>query len=274
VSRETGRLDFDEIAAVAQDCRPHLIIAGASAYPRLIDFQRFREIADEVGAFLVSDIAHVAGLVAAGYHPDPVPYSDIVTTTTHKTLRGPRGALALCRADYAEALDRAVFPGIQAGPLMHIIAAKAVAFHEAGQFGFREYQRQIILNAQALAQSLTEEGFDLVSGGTDNHLMLIDLRNKGVSGRQAADLLEGAGMVVNFNLIPWDPLPPTHASGIRPGTPGITTRGMKEEEARLIGKLMARVIHEAPADPGVLEEVRGPVLDLCRAFPIYADLDV
>jgi glycine hydroxymethyltransferase len=274
VSRESGWLDYDEIAEIARQVRPRVIVAGASAYPRIIDFQRFREIADEVGAYIVSDIAHIAGLVAAGCHPDPVPFSDVVTTTTHKTLRGPRGALILSKADYAAALDRAVFPGVQAGPLMHIIAAKAVALHEAGQVGFHEYQRQIIRNSQVLAQSLLEEGFDLVTGGTDNHLMLVDLRNKAVNGRQAADLCEQANMVVNFNLIPWDPCPPREASGIRPGTPGITTRGMKEEEAALVGKLLARVINDAPTSPAVLDEVRAQVLDLCHAFPIYADLEI
>jgi glycine hydroxymethyltransferase len=180
----------------------------------------------------------------------------------------------LCKAQYAEALDRAVFPGVQAGPLMHVIAAKAVAFHEAGQFGFREYQRQIILNSQAMAEALLEEDFDLVTGGTDNHLMLVDLRRKNITGREAADLLEAAGIVVNKNLIPWDPLPPRETSGIRPGTPAITTRGMKEEEARLIGKLIARVINDGRSNPQVIEEVRQKVLELCRAFPIYADLEV
>ncbi len=273
VSRETGRLDYDEILQIARKVRPKLIICGASAYPRIIDFQKFREIADDVGAYLLADIAHIVGLVAAEAHPDPVPYCEVVTSTTHKTLRGPRGAFILCKAEWAEAIDRAVFPGIQAGPLMHIIAAKAVVFREAQEFGFREYQRQIIYNCQAMAQSLIEEGFELVTGGTDNHLMLVDLRNKNITGREAADLLEQAGIVVNKNLIPWDPLPPTETSGIRPGTPGITTRGMKEEEARLIGKLIARVIHDGRDKPSVIEEVRKQVLELCEAFPIYADLE-
>lgn len=273
VSRDTGRLDYDEILQIARKVRPRLIICGASAYPRIIDFQKFREIADDVGAYLLADIAHIVGLVAAEAHPDPVPYCEVVTSTTHKTLRGPRGAFILCKADWADAIDRAVFPGIQAGPLMHIIAAKAVVFREAQEFGFREYQRQIIYNCQAMAQSLIEEGFELVTGGTDNHLMLVDLRNKNITGREAADLLERAGIVVNKNLIPWDPLPPTETSGIRPGTPGITTRGMKEDEARLIGKLIARVIHEGRDNEQVLEEVRATVLELCEAFPIYADLE-
>ncbi|MBC7287018.1 MAG: serine hydroxymethyltransferase [Armatimonadetes bacterium] len=274
VSPETGWLDYEEVLQIARQVRPKLIICGASAYPRVIDFERFKEIADEVGAYLMADIAHIVGLVAADAHPDPVPYADVVTSTTHKTLRGPRGAFILCKAEWADAIDRAVFPGVQAGPLMHIIAAKAVVFREAQEFGFREYQRQIIYNAQAMAESLMEEGFDLVTGGTDNHLMLVDLRNKGITGREAADLLQRAGIVVNKNLIPGDPLPPTETSGIRPGTPGITTRGMKEPEARLIGKLIARVVHEGRDNESVLQEVRKQVLELCEAFPIYADLEI
>ncbi len=273
VSRETERLDYDEILEIAKKVRPRLIIAGASAYPRVIDFERFREIADQVGAYLLADVAHIVGLIAAGAHPDPVPYCEVVTSTTHKTLRGPRGAFILCKAEYAKAIDRAVFPGVQAGPLMHIIAAKAVAFKEAEEFGFKEYQRQIIRNCQALARSLLEEDFRLVTGGTDNHLLLVDLRNKGITGREAADLLERAGIIVNKNLIPWDPLPPTETSGIRPGTPGVTTRGMKEQECHLIGKLIARVIHDGRKSERVIEEVRKQVEELCDAFPIYADLD-
>jgi len=252
--------------------RPKLIIAGYSAYPRIIDFRKFREIADEVGAYLMADIAHICGLVAAEAHPTPVPYADVVTSTTHKTLRGPRGALILCKQEYAERIDRAVFPGIQAGPLMQIIAAKAVCFKEAGEFGFREYQRQIVRNCQALGQALQDEGFTLVTGGTDNHLLLVDLRNKGITGREAADLLEAAGMVVNKNLIPGDPAPATETSGIRPGTPGLTSRGMKEPEMKLVGQWMARVIHEGRDNPEVLEEVRDDVRELCEAFPIYEDL--
>ncbi|MCD6350478.1 MAG: serine hydroxymethyltransferase [Armatimonadetes bacterium] len=274
VSEDTGRLDYDEILQIARKVRPKLIIAGASAYPRIIDFQKFREIADDVGAYLLADIAHIVGLVAAEAHPDPVPYCDVVTSTTHKTLRGPRGAFILCREEWADRIDRAVFPGIQAGPLMQIIAAKAVVFREAQEFGFREYQRQIIHNCQAMAQSLLEEGFELVTGGTDNHLMLVDLRNKNITGREAADLMEAAGMIVNKNLIPGDPRSPRETSGIRPGTPGITTRGMKEEEARLIGKLIARVIHDGRGSESVIEEVRKQVLELCEAFPIYADLEL
>lgn len=272
IDPDTERIDYDGVLEVAKEVRPKLIVAGASAYPRIIDFKRFREIADEVGAYLMADIAHIVGLVAAGSHPDPVPVCEVVTSTTHKTLRGPRGALILCRQEWAERIDEAVFPGIQAGPLMHIIAAKAVAFKEAQSFGFREYQRQIIRNAQALAQSLLEEGFELVSGGTDNHLMLVKLVSKGVSGREAADLLERAGIVVNKNTIPNDPLPPSETSGIRPGTPALTTRGMREQEMHRIGKLIARVIHDRGEHEHVIEEVRKEVLELCDAFPIYQDI--
>ncbi|MEN6644326.1 MAG: serine hydroxymethyltransferase [Armatimonadia bacterium] len=276
---DTDRLDYDEIMEVAKKVRPKLIIAGASAYPRIIDFQRFREIADAVGAYLMADIAHIVGLVAAGSHPDPVPYCDMVTSTTHKTLRGPRGALILCPQKWADKLDRAVFPGVQAGPLMQIIAAKAVAFKEAQEFGFREYQRQIIRNAQVLAQALLDEGFILVTGGTDNHLMLVDLRNKNISGRDAANLCEAAGMVANKNLIPGDTASPVETSGIRFGTPALTTRGMKETEMAQIGKWIARIVHEGRKDDGtpneaVIDDVRKQVEDLCAAFPIYEDLDV
>jgi len=256
---ETDRLNYDMVAEQAREVRPRLIIAGASAYPRIIDFQRMREIADEVGAYLMADIAHevgaylmadiahIVGLVAAEVHPDPVPYCEVVTSTTHKTLRGPRGALIMCKEKWATAIDRAVFPGVQAGPLMQIIAAKAVAFKEAQEFGFREYQRQIVRNAQALANSLLEEGFTLVTGGTDNHLMLVDLRNKGITGRLAADLMEMAGMVVNKNLIPNDPLPPTE-----------TSEG-----------------HDGQGNPNekVLAQVRQQVRELCEMFPIYEDLE-
>ncbi len=279
VNPETNRLDYDQILEVAKQVRPKLIVAGASAYPRIIDFQRFREIADEVGAYLMADIAHIVGLVAAGSHPDPVPYCDMVTSTTHKTLRGPRGAFILCTKKWAEKLDQAVFPGVQAGPLMQIIAAKAVAFKEAMSFGFREYQRQIIRNAQFLAQALLDEGFELITGGTDNHLLLVDLRNKNISGREAANLCEMAGIVANKNLIPNDPAPPTEASGIRFGTPAVTTRGMKEPEMKLIGQWIARVIHEGRKEDGspnepVLQEIARQVRELCEAFPIYEDLDI
>ncbi len=274
---ETDQLNYDNILEVAKEVRPKLIVCGASAYPRIIDFRRFSEIAGEVGAYLMADIAHICGLVAAEAHPDPVPYCEVVTSTTHKTLRGPRGALMLCREKWAKAIDRAVFPGVQAGPLMHIVAAKAVCFKEAQEFGFREYQRQIIRNAQQLARTLQANDFDLVTGGTDNHLMLVRLTSKGINGRDAADLMEMAGMVVNKNLVPNDPLSPTETSGIRPGTPGMTTRGMKEPEMELVGNWIARVIHEGRNTDGspnedVIGQVRREVEELCEAFPIYQSL--
>ncbi len=254
LSEETDQIDYDNIREIAMQVRP------------------IREIADECGAYLMADIAHIVGLVAAGAHPDPVPVAQVVTSTTHKTLRGPRSAFILCNSDWARKVDRAVFPGVQAGPLMHIIAAKAVAFKEAQSLFFREYQRQIIRNAYALAVSLQEEGFRLVTGGTDNHLMLVDLRNKEITGKLAADLLEAAGIVVNKNLIPGDERSPDETSGIRPGTPGVTTRGMQEPEMQQIGKLIARVIHEGRDNEKVLAEVRRQVLELCEAFPVYEHL--
>jgi len=297
VDPETHLIDYDQVLEKAREVRPQLIVAGASAYPRIIDFQIFREIADEVGAYLMADIAHIVGLVAAGSHPDPVPYCDLVTSTTHKTLRGPRGAMIMCKQEWAQRVDQAVFPGVQAGPLMQIIAAKAVCFKEAQSFGFREYQRQIIRNCQALGQSLIEEGFEPVTGGTDNHLLLIDLTNKNITGREAADLLEAAGMVCNKNLIPYDKRSPAETSGIRPGTPALTTRGMREQQMHQIGKWIAEVIHEGRGEQGVMSfdvanqasgageddkphsegsvigRIRGEVADLCAQFPIYLDLD-
>ncbi len=269
LSEETDQLDYDQVRERAHEVKPKLIVCGASAYPRVIDFRQFREIADEVGALLLADIAHIAGLVAAGAHPDPVPTCHVVTSTTHKTLRGPRSAFILSTDEWAREIDRAVFPGLQGGALMHVVAAKAVAFKEAQSLFFREYQRQIMRNAQALAGVLQEEGLKLVSGGTDNHLMLVDLRNLEITGRQAADLLEEAGIVVNKNAIPGDPLPPNETSGIRPGTPGLTTRGMQEPEMDQIGKMMARVIRQGREDDTVLAEVRSQVRELCEAFPIY-----
>ncbi|HEY3396748.1 MAG TPA: serine hydroxymethyltransferase [Armatimonadota bacterium] len=269
---DTDQLNYEQIRQMALEVRPKLLISGASAYPRIIDFRIFKEIADEVGALLMADIAHICGLVAAEVHPNPVPFCDVVTSTTHKTLRGPRGALMLCSAKWADKIDRAVFPGVQAGPLMHIIAGKAVAFKEAGEFGFREYQRQIVRNAHTLAKTLLDEGFTLVTGGTDNHLMLVDLRGTGVTGAEAADMMEVAGMVVNKNLIPNDPTPPAVTSGIRPGTPGLTTRGMKEPEMVLVGHWIAKVIREGKSNPAMLDQVRGEVEELCAAFPIYIDL--
>jgi glycine hydroxymethyltransferase len=272
VDKETGRLNYDEVSEIAGRCKPKLIVCGASAYPRVIDFEKFREIADKVGAYLLADIAHIVGLVAAKVHPNPVPYCDIVTSTTHKTLRGPRGAFIMSKKKWAGRIDRAVFPGIQAGPLMHIIAAKAVSFKEASSPGFKKYQEQIVKNARALASALLEEGFDLVSGGTDNHLMLVDLSGERISGREAADLLEEAGIVVNKNLIPFDKRPPQQASGIRPGTPAITTRGMREKEMEKIGKMMSRVLHN-PEDSNARKEIREEVRKLCRQFPVYGNLN-
>lgn len=296
VDPDTHLIDYDQVLEKAKEVRPKLILAGASAYPRIIDFQIFREIADEVGAYLMADIAHIVGLVAAGSHPDPVPYADVVTSTTHKTLRGPRGAIIMCKQELADRLDAAVFPGVQAGPLMQIVAAKAVCFKEAQSFGFREYQRQIVRNCQALGQSLLEEGFEPVTGGTDNHLLLIDLTNKDITGREAADLLEAAGIVCNKNLVPYDKRSAVETSGIRPGTPAVTTRGMREEQMHQIGKWMAEVIHkgrngqstmpfeeieEASASSGIQEghdsgsvvsRIRDEVAELCAQFPIYLDL--
>jgi len=272
LSDDTDQLDYEQVRERALEVRPKLIVCGASAYPRVIDFRQFREIADEVGALLLADIAHIAGLVAAGAHPDPVPVCDVVTSTTHKTLRGPRSAFILSTRQWAREIDRAVFPGLQGGALMHVVAAKAVCFKEAQSLFFREYQRQIIRNAQALAGSLIEEGFQLVTGGTDNHLMLVDLRNKQITGRDAANLLEQAGMVVNKNAIPGDHLPPNETSGIRPGTPGLTTRGMQEPEMHQIGKMMARAIHEGSDSEKVLAEIRAQVRELCEAFPVYEHL--
>ncbi|MEW6202654.1 MAG: serine hydroxymethyltransferase [bacterium] len=271
VGKKDHRLDYDEVLKIAREVKPKMIVCGASAYPREIDFRKFREIADDVGAYLMADIAHIVGLIAAQVHPDPIPVADVVTTTTHKTLRGPRGAIILCKKEYAARVDSAVFPGTQAGPLMHQIAAKAVCFQEAKSFGFKEYQKQIILNARELAETLKSEDFNLITGGTDNHLLLIDLTNVNLTGRDAADLLEEAGIVVNKNSIPFDEKPPTVASGIRPGTPAVTTRGMKEDEMKIIGKMISRVLKN-PKDEKVRIRVREEVRELCEQFPIYRDL--
>ncbi|HUT75534.1 MAG TPA: serine hydroxymethyltransferase [Armatimonadota bacterium] len=272
VDRQSERLDYDAILHAARHERPKLIVVGASAYPRQIDFKRCRAIADEVDAYLMADIAHIVGLIAAGLHPDPVPYCDIVTSTTHKTLRGPRGAFIMCRRELAEAIDRAVFPGVQAGPLMHVIAAKAVAFREAMTESFREYQRQIIANCQALAEELMAQGFRLTTGGTDNHLILVDLRPQTITGKEGADLLEQAGIIVNKNVIPYDHQPPAIASGIRPGTPALTTRGMKEPQMRRIAEMMGRVLHHRH-DAAVRRAVRDEVRELCAGFPVYTELN-
>ncbi len=270
VHPETEQIDFDEVRRLALEHRPRLIVTGYSAYPRTIDFQRFREIADEVGAYLMADIAHIAGLVAAGEHPSPVGIADFVTTTTHKTLRGPRGGLILTQAKYAKKIDKAVFPGLQGGPLMHVIAAKAVAFAEALTPEFKAYQHQIVLNARALAQRLQERGLRLVAGGTDNHLMLVDLRPLGITGKVAEEALERAGITVNKNTIPFDPEKPTVTSGIRIGVPAVTTRGMKEPEMTLIADLITEVL-EAPDDEARIQRVREAVRDLTERFPLYPD---
>ena len=267
VRRDTERIDYDDVARQAAAVRPKLVIAGASAYPRLIDYARFAEIARAAGALLMVDMAHVAGLVAAGCHPSPVPYADFVTTTTHKTLRGPRGGLVLCRARFAKDLDRAVFPGMQGGPLMHVIAAKAVALKEAQGEAFAAYQRQIVANAAALAAALAVRGFRIVSGGTDNHLMLVDLTPRGLTGKAAADALHAAGITVNKNMIPFDTRTPFITSGIRIGTPAVTTRGMREGEMVRIAELIERVLRGI-GDPAAVGAVREEVAELCGAFPL------
>ncbi|MGF3494848.1 MAG: serine hydroxymethyltransferase [Methanothrix sp.] len=271
VSRKTEMLDYGEVLEIARKCRPRMIVCGASAYPRIIDFKAMREIADEVGALLMADIAHIAGLVAAGVHPSPIPYADIVTTTTHKTLRGPRGGVIMCREELAQAIDRAVFPGIQGGPMMHTIAAKAVAFREAMTPEFRRYQEQIVRNAAALAGRLIENGFDLVSGGTDNHLMLVKLLKENITGKEADEALESAGIALNKNMIPFDPRTPFVTSGIRIGTPAVTTRGMRENEMREIADLITEVIRDI-RNPATIESVRSRVRALCERFPLYPEL--
>ena len=268
VSKKTETIDYDEVAKLAREHRPKLIIAGASAYPRIIDFVKFRQIADEVRALLMVDMAHIAGLVAAGVHPSPVPHADFVTTTTHKTLRGPRGGMVLCRAAHAKTIDSKVFPGMQGGPLMHVIAAKAVALKEALDPGFRIYQRQIVKNAQALAKSLSSNGYRLTSGGTDNHLMLVDLRKSELTGKAAQETLDRAHITVNRNAVPFDTRSPFITSGIRIGTPAVTSRGMKEEEMALIGDLIARALGHVD-DENILSEVAKQVAALCRKFPVY-----
>ncbi|MFP3895408.1 MAG: serine hydroxymethyltransferase [Anaerolineales bacterium] len=268
VRRDTERIDYDDLASQAQDFEPKLIVAGASAYPRTIDFARLRQIADDVEAYLMVDMAHIAGLIAAGVHPSPIPFADIVTATTHKTLRGPRGGLILCTEKLTRAIDRAVFPGTQGGPLMHVIAAKAVAFGEALTPAFDRYQHQIVHNAQTLAGALSEEGLRLVSGGTDNHLMLIDLAPHDLTGRKGQNLLEEANIICNKNRIPFDPLPARVTSGIRLGTPAVTTRGFGEEEMEEVADLILRVIHDTD-DPRTLQIVGERALELCHAFPLH-----
>jgi glycine hydroxymethyltransferase len=266
VRRDTGRIDYDEVARMAEENRPKIIVTGASAYPRVFDFKRLREIADQCGALLMADIAHIAGLVAAGVHPSPVPYADFVTTTTQKTLRGPRGGMVMCKAEYAKAIDRAVFPGLQGGPLMHIIAAKAVAFKEALAPEFKIYQQQVVANARALAEGLVKRGFRLISGGTDNHLMLVDLSNRNITGKEAETALDKGGITVNKNAIPFDEKPPAVAGGIRLGTPAITTRGMKEPEMEIITDAIDQVTAQ-PGNETVIRESRKRMKQLCRQFP-------
>ncbi len=270
VRKEDERLDYDELARLATEHKPKLIIVGASAYPRVFDFARVAEVAKSVGAKVMTDMAHIAGLVAAGVHPTPVPHSDFVTTTTHKTLRGPRGGMILSRAAEAKDIDKAVFPGMQGGPLMHIIAAKAVCFKEAAEPEFGEYQKQIVTNAALLAQRISEAGFRLVSGGTDNHLMLVDVFSKGITGKAAEAALGKAAITVNKNAIPFDQNPPMTASGIRIGTPAVTTRGMREPEMDRIAELIARVL-QSPEDERVQQMVKSEVEALCRRFPLYPD---
>jgi glycine hydroxymethyltransferase len=270
VRKSDERIDYDELDRLADEHKPKMIMVGASAYPRVIDFARIRTAADRVGAAVVTDMAHIAGLVAAGVHPSPVPHSDFVTTTTHKTLRGPRAGLVLCRGQYAKDLDRSVFPGVQGGPLVHIIAAKAVCLKEAAEPSFAVYQRQITANARMLARALAAAGFRLVSGGTDNHLMLVDVFSKGITGKVAEATLGKAGITVNKNAIPFDQNPPMVASGIRIGTPAVTTRGMREPEMEVVGDLIARAL-KAPEDDRALGMVRAEVEALCRKFPLYPE---
>nr|WP_141267076.1 serine hydroxymethyltransferase [Thermodesulfovibrio sp. Kuro-1] len=268
VNKETGYIDMDEVRRLAQEHKPKIIITGASAYPRTIDFKAFSEIAKEVGAYLMADIAHIAGLIATSMHPSPVPYSDFITTTTHKTLRGPRGGVVMCKAQYAKAIDKTVFPGIQGGPLVHVIAAKAVAFKEALSEDFKEYQKKVIKNAKTLAEALKKKGFKLVSDGTDNHLMLVDLTNFNITGKEAEEALDKAGITVNKNTIPFDTKPPTVTSGIRIGTPSVTTRGMGEEEMEKIAEIIERVIKNISND-SVIKDMQKKVQELCKKFPIY-----
>jgi glycine hydroxymethyltransferase len=269
VRKEDERIDYDEMAALAREHRPKMVVVGASAYPRTIDFEAVRRAADQCGAVIMADIAHIAGLIAAGLHPSPVAHAEFVTSTTHKTLRGPRGGLIMCKASVAKELDKLVFPGLQGGPLMHVIAAKAVAFKEALEPGFKDYQRQIVGNAAALAATLTGEGWRLVSGGTDNHLMLIDVFARGITGKVAEAALDRAGITVNKNTIPFDTNSPMVASGIRIGTPALTTRGMKERDMEQVGRLIARAL-AAVENETELAGVKRDVQKLCDRFPLYA----
>jgi glycine hydroxymethyltransferase len=268
VDRKTETIDYDAVQKAAEECRPRMIVVGASAYARVLDFPRFQAIAKSVGAYLLVDIAHIAGLVAAGLHPNPVPYADFVTTTTHKTLRGPRGGVTMCKSEHAKAVDKLVFPGLQGGPLMHVIAAKAVAFKEALSPSFKRYQQQVLANAKALAQGLMEHGYKIVSGGTDTHLMLVNLSNKGITGKEADAALDAAGIILNKNAVPYDEKPPAVASGIRLGSPIVSTRGMREPEMAHIVELIDRVLQHRQ-EPAVLEDVRLEAKALCNRFPIF-----
>ncbi|HIX84440.1 MAG TPA: serine hydroxymethyltransferase [Candidatus Megamonas gallistercoris] len=269
VNKETECIDYDEMERLAKEHKPKLIIGGASAYSRIIDFERMSQIAKSVGAYLMVDMAHIAGLVAAGLHPNPVPYADVVTTTTHKTLRGPRGGLILCRdAEFGKQFNKAIFPGIQGGPLMHIVAAKAVAFKEALSDDFKAYQQQVIKNAAVLADELTQKGFRIISGGTDNHLMLVDLRSKNITGKEAQFLLDDIGITANRNTIPFEPLSPFVTSGIRLGTPALTTRGLKEDDIRQVADIIAKVIENRDNEE-IISQAKAEVADICKRFPLY-----
>ena len=271
VDKETERIDYDELERLAKEHQPKLIVGGASAYSRIIDFERMAQIAKSVGAYFMVDMAHIAGLVAAGLHPSPVPYADVVTTTTHKTLRGPRGGLILCRdAEFGKQFNKAIFPGIQGGPLMHVVAAKAVAFKEALSDEFKVYQQQVLDNAKALADELVKKGFRIVSGGTDNHLMLVDLRSKNITGKEAQFLLDEIGITANRNTIPFEPLSPFVTSGIRLGTPALTTRGLKEDDIREVADIIADVI-ENREDGAVIETAKAKVQAICKKFPLYEE---
>ena len=269
LDKETGRIDYDEVEKLAKEHKPKLIVVGASAYPRTLDFEAFRRIADQVGAPIMVDMAHIAGLVAAGVHPTPVPHAEYVTTTTHKTLRGPRGGMILCREEFAKKLNSNIFPGIQGGPLMHVIAAKAVAFKEALAPEFKTYAQQVVKNAQVLAEELVSRGFNLVSGGTDNHLMLMDFSGSELTGKVAEATLEQAGITVNKNAVPFDTRSPFVTSGIRIGTPASTTRGLKEKEMRQIGAWIDEALQNIENE-AVLARIRGEIRDLCQQFPLYA----
>ncbi|MBI5644228.1 MAG: serine hydroxymethyltransferase [Deltaproteobacteria bacterium] len=271
VRKDNHRIDMDEVRNLAKAHKPKMIVVGASAYPRIIDFKAFREIADEIGAVVMVDIAHIAGLVVAGLHPSPVPYAEFVTTTTHKTLRGPRSGMIMCREQYAKAIDKLIFPGIQGGPLMHIIAAKAVAFKEALDPSFAEYQKQVLANARVLSEELMKKGYDLVSGGTDNHLMLVDLTRQDITGKEAEEALVKAGITVNKNTIPFETRSPFVTSGIRIGVPAATTKGMKEGEMRIIAALIDKAI-KSRGDEAGLASIKGEVKELCEKFPFYGKL--